>query len=333
MFKTNDDRLDQVLEFVGEFFPNVENLVRKRIDSLGPQRDAIASALSLGKRAWGEPADETKRRNGVRTLLFLLFTEGNCPLALAQEYKAQYQFTDLDQLLRNIRGRLPVVEFSLKRESWDLGQFTPVPQTPQLQDAPPQFRYLVFGMMNAQPMAGVSYQTILSNPDIVRRFLLSTSIIDENHRSTYFPYGLILQVPKQNIVSTNTKDQGFKNYRTAVDGDTRPQYILSDSMDDIRTVTSKFEFRTPDEILVGTRPDGCKGYNEIVVMGKSPAGVPISVQGFFMKVSTKRERFTVVESWTGRAAKEPFVTDSIYRMMLDTGLPIVQFVDASGGGN
>jgi hypothetical protein len=333
MFKTNDDRLEQVLEFVGEFFPNVENLVEKRIASLGSQRDAVASALSLGKRSWGESADETKRRNGVRTLLFLLFTEGNCPVELAEEYKAQYQSMDLDQLIRNIRGRLPVVEFSPKRELWDFGKFTAVPQTPQLQDAPPKFCYLVFGMMNTEPIGGVSYQTILGNPNIVRRFLLSTSIIDENHRSTYFPYGLILQVPKQNIISTNTKDQGFKNYRTAVPGDTRPPHVLSDSMDDIRTVTAKFDFRTPDEILVGTKPLGDLGYNEIVVMGTSPTGGPISVQGFFMKVSSTKERFVRFRGGSGSSPeKDPFVTNSIYQMMLASRLPIVQIVDTSGGG-
>jgi hypothetical protein len=333
MFKTNDDRLDQVLEFVGEFFPNVESLVKKRIDSLGSQQDAIASALSLGKRTGGDSVDETKRRNGVRTALFLLFTEGGQPLELAETFRSKYLSMDLEKLKQNIRGRLPVVEFTPKRALWDLGKFTAVPRTPQLQDAPPNFCYLVFGMMNTAPKGGAPYQDILGNPEIVKRFLLSTSIIDESHRSTYYPYGLILQAPTENIISTHTKDQTFRNYIADDPQNPMKPAVKNDSLDEIRKAAGRFDFRSPDEILAGTKPLGDLGYNEIVVMGRSPTGAQISIQGFFMKVSSAKERFIRFRGGSGsNPEKAPFVTDSINQMMLDTGLPIVQIVDASGGG-
>ena len=79
MGKTNDERLDGVLEYIGTNFPDSEGLFQQRIDDLGVRKNAISSHLSLGARDddKNKSAAETERRNGVRPSR--LDTLNRCP--------------------------------------------------------------------------------------------------------------------------------------------------------------------------------------------------------------------------------------------------------------
>jgi hypothetical protein len=333
VFKTNDERLDGVVEFVSTYFPNALPLVQQRIDSLGTQRTAIASALSLGSRSGGNSAAETERRNGIRAVLFLLFTDGKQPVALANTFVAKYSAMTLQQLQNEIKGRLPVLDSSPIRDSWDPRHFTQVLPRPLLQNTPNRFRYLVFGMMNTYTGRGVSYETILANPQMLKSFMLSTSIIDETHIPTYYPYGLILRAPKENIASTSRKDQGFKNYKMDDPANPMSPIVKNDMLDEVRRVAGQHQLRTPDAILQETKANGDTGYNEIVVLGTGPTNTEIQIQGFFMKVDSGYERYVRPDnSLMGRKNESAFVTDDILAKMKATGLPIVRIVDTSGKG-
>ena len=156
MSKTNDERLDGVLEYIDKHFEGSKALVEQRMNGLGTQKSTIAKALSLWARDQDKSTAETERRNGVRTLLSLAFTEGNQPVALAENFKAKYLAMTQDEIKAEISGRLPVMDSSPLRAFWDPGTFTTVQPTPKIQTAPAQFRYMVFGMMKPTPAPMVS---------------------------------------------------------------------------------------------------------------------------------------------------------------------------------
>lgn len=333
MGKTNDERLDGVLAFTNKYFQKAAPLVEQRINALGGNRKAVASALSLGAREGGNSAAETERRNGVRTVLFLLFTDGKQPLALADSFKARYLPMTLQQLQNEVKGRLPVLDSSPIRDEWDPVHFTQVPPNPQMQFAPDPFRYLVFGMMNTYTNRGVSYESILAHPQMVKTFMLSTSIIDEEHCPTYYPYGLILRVPKENIASTSRKDQAFKNYKSEDPSNPMTPIVKNDLVDEVRRVAGLHQLRRPAEILQETKTNGNSGYNEIVVLGTGPTGTEVRAQAFFMKVDSSSERYARPDdSFMGRKNEPAFVSDDILTKMQAANLPIVQIVDTSGSG-
>lgn len=336
MGKTNDERLDGVLEYIRTNFPDSEGLFQQRIDALGARKNAISSHLSLGERGddKNKIAAETERRNGVRTLLFLAFTEGKQPLALAESFKAKYLVMNESAIKTEIKGRLPVLDTSSLRAFWDPNTFTTVPPMPQIQMAPPQFRYLVFAMMNSYTGRGTSYETILKRPDILKSFLVSCSIIDEKHKPTYYPYGFILFVPKENIASTSRKDQSFKNYKPEDPLKPMTPVVKNDMVDEVRRVATSYSMKSPDTILAETKEKGSFGYNEIVVLGTGPNGTEIRLVGMFMKVDTAGNRYARPDDpLMGWKNEKAYVTDEILKKMKATGLPIVQIPDDSGSGN
>jgi hypothetical protein len=331
--KTHDERLDGVLEYIDKYFAGSKPLFEQRIAGLGAQKSTISNGLSLGARDQDKSAAETERRNGVRTLLFLAFTEGKQPIALAESFKAKYLAMSQDQIKSEIKGRLPVLDSSPLRAFWSPMNFTQVQQTPQLQTAPSQFRYIVCAMMNKYTARGVSYETIVKSPDILKTFMLSGSIIDESHRPTYYPYGFILSVPQENIVSTSRKDQSFKNYKAEDPLTPLTPAVKNDQMDEVRRVAGGFSIQPPAAILQETKARGSSGYNEIVVLGTGPTGTQIRPIGIFMKVDTTGNRYARPnDSLMGWKNETAFVTDDILAKIKLTGLPIVQIIDDSGSG-
>jgi hypothetical protein len=325
--KSNTDRFGDVLEIMDKHFKNdkVKELVQQRIDNLGAKKKAIGDALSLGSRD-DKTAAETERRQALRALLFLLFTEGRQPVTLASGFIARYETRPLHELLSIIKQHLPLYVESPYRNTWDAGLFSAVSNPP-----PPSYRYVVFGLMNTYTGRGISYEKLIANPSIVQTFLLSTSVISSEKISTYYPYGFILSVPKENVISTSSSDQAFKNYKAGT-GVIGPPTLSDhvDSMDmrtEVRRVGSQSAIQSPDTILGGTKgTGGMSGYNEIVVMGTTPTGSKVTVKGFFMKVDSKGNRWVRPDS----SKNEPFVTDDIYAKMKQTNLPIVEITDIKG---
>ncbi|MGH9585468.1 MAG: hypothetical protein ACRD3F_00835 [Acidobacteriaceae bacterium] len=329
--KTNDDRLDGVLDYIRKNFQGSLGLMEQKISELGARKSAVASALSLGSRSGTNTPDETERRNGIRTALFLAFTEGKQPLALAESFKTKYSNMNAAQVKLEIKGRLPVMSSSPNRADWHPTMFTPVQPTPQIQTAPTQFRYMVFGMMNAYTGRGTSFESILAKPAMLKAFMLSTSAIDESHKATYYPYGFILMVPEENFVSTSTSDQAFKNYRAEDPLHPLKPFEKTDNMSELQRVAGTYGFLSRQEVLSKTKATGSTGYNEVVVLGTGPTGRQIDVRGFFMKVDSKGNRFER-PSMNPSKREGTFVTDDIFDKMKKTGLPIVKITDDSGAG-
>ena len=321
MFKTNDERLDGVISFIHEYFPDCEALMEKLVQNLGAQKNPIANALSLGSRS-DKSDNETKRRNGIRTLLFLAFVEAKQPVGAASQLLQRYSSLTLEQIKGQVTGRLPYYESNAPmRALWGAGGFTPV-NGQGLQNAPGAFRYHVFGMMNVLPVAGKSYLEILADPSILKSFMLSTSLISQARRATYYPYGFILTAPPETIISTNTSDQAFKNYSRNAEAAVE---IRNDQRGELRRVAARYPFLSPDQVLAGTRgAQGPYGYNEVAVLGTAPSGQTINIVGMFMKVDTAGGRYQIEKAPTR------FVTDDIFRRMQLTNLPIIAITDTSG---
>lgn len=330
--KTNDERLDGVLDYIDKNFKGSLHLVEQRMNDLGPQRKTIAAALSLGSRSGTKTLDETNRRNGIRAALFLALTEGKQPLAMAESFKMKYSAMNALQLQSEIKGRLPVLSTSPNRHDWHPTMFTPVPPQPQIQQAPTHFCYMVFGMMNAYTGRGTSYQKILETPALLRTFMLSMSIIDQDHRATYYPYGFILLVPQDNFVSTSAKDQAFKNYKAEDPLKPLSAAVRTDNMPELQRVGGQHGIQTRRQILTATKAQGSTGYNEVVVLGSSPTGGSVRVNAMFLKVDSKGNRFERPKFSPSSKGEGPFVNDSIFDEMKKTGLPIVQIPDTSGEG-
>lgn len=322
--KSRDQRFADIVAFLNsEFGKDAATLVERRMDGLPPaQAKQIAEALSLGDRKDKSDA-ETKRRNAVRTLIYLLLTEGKQPLAMAAALRMQHGGQPLPILKKSIQSRLPIMDASPQRNDWHTINFSPDP-TPG--PAPASFRYFVFGMMNSYTGRGVSYETLLGDPSMLKTFLISTSVIDQAHVSTYYPYGFILRVPPQCVISTSPKDQAFKNYKAVDPNAPMAPVVLTDMTNEIRRAAAAYPIQSPEAILAGTtKARGETGYNEVAVLGTAPTGEQIGVIGMFMKLDSKGNRYV-----RPIGPKTPWVTDAIYAKMQKTGLPIMTIVDGSG---
>jgi len=328
MFKTNDQRFNDALAVIRQFGNEAETLTRRYIDAY-PNRQALGQALHLDARPDGTAA-ETERRNHLRAAILLTIAVGGQTPSQAAFLQQRWAQAPKLQLRAEVESRLPLFDPSPLRHLWNPMNFT------QAKDPlPAQFRYFVFGMMNEFTGRGVSYDSLISNPDQLKSFMLSTSLIDEDHRATYYPYGFILTVPEHNVVSTRSEDQAFKN-RKADDG-TMAQAVLMDSKAEVRRVAAEYPLAPPDQILAkvvraGGRirgQDGDSGYNEIVVLGTAPGGSEVRVSGIFMKVDSRGNRYQRKGDKKGA-----YVTDAIHTKLLalssGRGIPIVKLADPSG---
>jgi hypothetical protein len=322
MAKSRGDRFDQVVDFVrSQYGDSAATIVERSIDSLSvPTRTSIGDALSIQSDVKGKD-----KRNGLRTLLYLLFAEGGQPVALAQAFKGRYGFLSLPALINEIRGRLPLFDNSPNRDLWDPSNFTRVTRSGP---APGRFQYIVFGMMNTYTGRGKSYSEILNDPDILKSFALSTTIIDQDHVATYYPYGFVIKAPKQCILSTHPKDQAFKNYRAQDAANPMTPFEINDLTNEIRRVVANYPLKSPATILGSTTgKDGKYGYNEVTVLGTVPGPISITLESFFMKVDSNGDRY---EFRKGDGPVGAFVTDDILRIMKASTLPIVKITDTSG---
>ncbi len=338
MSKT-DDRLDECYAAIRAALPNsptdaanAVTLLERQV-AAWPQRANLATYLSLGSRQ-DKSAAETVRRQAVRCVVLLELVVGGQPVTLAQSLLARHDNSPLALLQDRIRSNLPLFDKSPFRTDWDPANFSD-PTTgagdydarvPNRQIAP--FQYLCFGMMNVPPNAGTSYTDILADPTILREFLISTALISNGKVATYYPYGLILSVPSDNIVSTNYKDQAVRNYnaKVAMIGETAQMTDLrtNDLRANVRAVTARFPILSPATILAGTTgTQGMRGYNEIVVLGAfgSKSITPVA---FFKKVNPAGLNFIRDDSGA------TYATPAIDRAIAATRLPVIRLLDTSG---
>lgn len=311
---------------------NAIRLVEKHVE-LFVQRGKIATLLSLGSRTDKSQA-ETERREAVRCCALLDMVVGGQPAGFAEMLLTRHGGKTIAQLNQHIVGSLPLFDPSPLRAQWaatnfdhpNLGRGDYNAAQPNAPIAP--FRYFVFGMMNTAPVAGTSYTQILANPQMVDQFLLSTSIITNGKVACYYPYGLILIVPHENIVSTHHKDTSTRNYNTVVQNEgealAMAELRANDLRANVRNVSARFPLRTPDDILNATTgTQGMQRYNEIAVLG-SYGSRKITVVGFFKKVNAAGRNYIRADSGA------TYVTPAIDQAIAQTGLPVIRLLDTSG---
>ncbi|MCE2907502.1 hypothetical protein [Silanimonas sp.] len=161
----------------------------------------------------------------------------------------------------------------------------------------------------------------LRNPDVLKNVIISTSLIDESHRATYYPFGFILDVPAVNIYSASGRDQGVAN---------RTDNILEEFQRIFDSNNVDNRILSPKQVLDQTTGvEGKLHYNEVVVVGTSPEGKCVRVNGLFVKVDAARNL------WVDPALKTPYVTLEIAQLVNELAtarnLPIVSIVDTAGG--
>jgi len=325
--KNSDDRLEEALSAIATHGGN-RRAVEVVLDGLSSStRKDISKAISLGSRD-DSSQSEKDRRDAVRGVMLLLLTVGKQPLAIADGLRAKYSTMGIGDLKAEIKRRSPLIAVAAS------GHWTPgTGFTDPKKHDPQNFRYIVFGMMNTHTGRGTSYQTILGNPDILRSFMISTSIIDPNHRSTYYPYGFILDVPTGNFVSARSTDQAFKNYKSVTQG---LAHIDNDMTGEVRRVADAYPVpNAPHDILNGTRgQQGNTGYNEVVVLGSAPGGGQIDISGIFKKVDSKGADFVRPLKEGGKldggAFVKPEIDTLLSKISRDRNIPIVPIVDTSG---
>jgi hypothetical protein len=330
-WKDADQRIQDTVEYIRTLDASAATLVERRFERV-PAGDAkkMSEAMSLGKEVPALDKDEAKekvRRHAIRAILLLELLCKKQPIASAKGFIAKYQGQKTDDLAKTVRSNLPAVDDAPERDAWDPKNFT----DPKAYAANKPFKFIVWGMMNAYTGRGVSYETILKDPTAsAKTSLMSTSIIDQDHRATYYPYGFILKVPQQNIISTHSKDQAFKNYKSVTEGMTAVE--AADMLGEVRRVAATYKIDTPAKILAGTTgKGGSYGYNEVVVMGLSPEGKFVEVVGSFVKVKADGTSLYVREPVKGKPEKAPFVSDKIMealeKLEKDKKIPIVKIVD------
>lgn len=155
---------------------------------------------------------------------------------------------------------------------------------------PSSFRYLVYGI---NPMAKLTIPSImhqeisdrtgkgksvddsvrsgqsvdlLAHPEqLVRRASLSMSLIDQEHLGTWGSGGLIVQVPRGNVLLTSSEDLGAANW----------------NIDRLRERGKKEPPIEAGILLQKTTPSN---YNEVVAVTQTESG-NIQLQGFFIKTN------------------------------------------------
>ncbi len=118
----------------------------------------------------------------------------------------------IDGVLQDVKKRFEAI-VNTQREAWATGHFS----NPAMHD-PSQYQYIINAIVeyNGPGEAEPNYITeALNDPAKIQNALLSLSVITNMANPTWGPSGFIVQVPKQNIYSSKSSDQGVANYLSA----------------------------------------------------------------------------------------------------------------------
>lgn len=168
------------------------------------------------------------------------------------------------------------------------------------------------------------YEEYLKNPAILRKNIVSSSVISHAKHATYYPFGLIMRVPQECIYITSPSDVGVAN---------RTSDILAELQDKQQKAQS--QIYSPQEILQATTgADGDTGYNEVVVIGTAPEGKQVEVTGIFVKTDGQGNLF-MRNGLISKDVGTPYVNEEIQQLIKDSSLmhkvPIVPIADTSSG--
>lgn len=320
------DRINTTLEEIAKPWLSADRgalYLQQITDVLTPANTTgIEAALHLGHRLNLLP-DETLRRHAIRACLLAEFTVMNKPVTQRANLLPQLEKGTKDQLIRQFQSRFPLVSSNSKRDSWAETNFTD-----PAQHANQAFRYIIHGMKRPSEDASskIKYSQLLANPTLMQNWVaISASLIDQAHRATYRPYGLILRVPKNNVLTTHSADQMFSNHAGA------DVPIGASAIDKINLAAEIKNhiigkdalyggLKTPTEILQATQ-QGSK--NEVVVMGTSPEQTKVTAAGIYVKVDSNG-------TWHQDLLNDPglqALRNNITNVSAALGIPVVPIQD------
>ncbi len=203
-------------------------------------------------------------------------------------------------------------QFDVNQERWSSGNFT----DPAIhRDS--QFRYVVHGVFDGKPTA----QSVLKNPDVLKERLLSTSLIDQDHRATFGWYGFILKAPHQNIVATSPRDMGIPNLGNF-------GFLKNSKISEVISKWSQmFGIASPEKILEETPTSVL--CNEIAVLGSTSFG-QVEIAAIFIKVNSKGN--AAIDPYKGSILGKKIISDEVLQdiraVALQRNIPIVEIRDS-----
>jgi hypothetical protein len=355
--KTGDERIQEALAAIEE---NAGTAAAHWVDDRLPWSDQVtleawSAEISLANWAALPLESEKRRRRLVRGVLLAYKAADVSRFRTATVKEALKKETEGDlkaRLLKFLPSTQIAGNFSA-RTTWDPGRFT----DPTNHNTG-GFRYIVTGVVKESRLASRGYMATqqdtedfvsylnkfppehlsiqhqgkvgqqkeilhiksalryLRSPDLLRYDIISTSLIDQGHVSSYYPWGFILRVPPENIISANRSDQAVTN---------RPKNVINE----MQRVNREKGLSTPEEILAATTGrNGDTGYNEVVVIGRSPEQKQVDVTGIFVKVAPGNNLYIR----SRQNDDEPFVHDLIDEIdacSRQHNIPIVNIPDSS----
>lgn len=157
-----------------------------------------------------------------------------------------------------------------EKKAWDPKGFA----DPAEHGAGKSFRYLVIALQNQakDKNRAYKYMDFLESPGILENFMNSTSVIDEEHRGTYTPYGFIIRAPAENVEVASPKDVSIANQSKDIERETEQKYAQHGLPEPGELLSSMAAPRDPQNLR----------YNEVVVRGRTGAGI-VKVTAFFVK--------------------------------------------------
>lgn len=352
MGKTSDQRLRQGLDAIRLHVGAAEADYIDEELARGPKL-RYAARLEMGSYDGSfRNREERAHRNAVRGLVLAGLVLGRIQdVDVTPSFRQELLGTPMEEIVRRMKRAFPFRAFSGRYsnlDAWDPSNFT----TP-VDGLMGSYRFIVHGIMAAPSKVANrdDYATkaewdaaldrwdsairevktvgrreqlyvhfarqYLADPSVLRGTIISTSVITQLKHATYYPFGFILNVPKENVYSASSKDQAVAN-RTA---DTVAELAR------VYTQKAGGTLRSPDDVLGDTTgAHGNTGYNEVVVVGRSPEGQEVSVAGIFVKVASNGNLYVPP------GQTKPFVTDELLALVKaqhTRGTPVVRIVDTS----
>ncbi|ADV84423.1 hypothetical protein [Terriglobus saanensis] len=268
--------------------------------ALNPDRDRIEEALALGNYTWHTQSNK-HQREALRAVLLASFLMKGQPHALRDSLYARYKDENVEFLTREFKHLFPAIaDLNNNRDSWAPHHFT-APNTLNAYRRPrnwatggaPPYQFITHGVRCNVPV------NVLDNPipTLSEWWCISMGVQRDRKPDSFSNHGVILRVPKENILTTSPTDQWFDNY-AGTDASVRaPGVTLVDHIIDKSLRIGGL--LTPTQIITRQGTPGAianfagadlTSYNEIVVCGvpniKMPFGGgtgPLQLLGVFIQ--------------------------------------------------
>jgi hypothetical protein len=313
----------QIRDALGGLSQAQKNEIEKAINLEEPQGTLVTIASKFRPRVQPTP-DQMSKTRAIRAFLLASFTVGKIPVSRKGHLLTQVEALSTSQIAQRLVMTFPLVTSNNKRDQWGPEHFSD-----PAKHAGNRFRYIVHALQDPSEDVEneVQVNDLLQNPTgiLQRRVAISCSVIDQDHRQTYRNYGLVLSVPKENILTTHPKDQYFSNAAGTGVYSARNSAAL---VEHIREKDGKYRgLSTPSEILRHTG-GGYGKINEIVVTGTSPEGKKLEVIGIFVKIDRKGKAL-----WSSQPSSSPADTEylwmdlMVYTASKKFNLPILQILE------